>query len=277
MFPFFVDDVPVPCGKCPACLVRRTNNWVFRIMQEERHSVSSLWITLTYDNYHLPISPNGFATLCKRDVQLFFKRYRKALGKDHPKIKYYACGEYGSKGQRPHYHLLIINGVDRCLASSWRDSEGVQIGDIYIDDRPLNSSAIGYTVGYMNKTKITGRYQRDDRVSEFALMSKKMGLSYLTPEVVAWHKADLSRNYVILPGGVKSALPRYFADRIYSDEDKEARIGDLEASVRKAAKLKYDDHVRKFGNADGFIKSQNEARHAAVINFQKKANGRLDL
>lgn len=79
---FKSDRIPVPCGKCPNCLTRRANGWAFRIMHQERVSVSSLWVTLTYDPHSVRITPNGYMTLVKRDVQLFIKRIRKAIHSD---------------------------------------------------------------------------------------------------------------------------------------------------------------------------------------------------
>lgn len=55
--------------------------------------------TLTYDDENLP------ATLSKRHLQLWFKRIRQQHGK---KLRYFACGEYGDKYGRPHYHAIIF-------------------------------------------------------------------------------------------------------------------------------------------------------------------------
>ena len=94
----WLNAIDVPCGKCPNCKKRRVNEWVFRLQEEDKVSSTSYFITLTYDTVVVPISPNGFMTLKKRDLQLFWKRLRKAIGKG-PKIRYYAVGEYGSKSK----------------------------------------------------------------------------------------------------------------------------------------------------------------------------------
>ena len=66
--------VAVPCGKCPECVARRTSAWSFRLTKEGERAHSSAFITLTYDTDHIHITKNGFMGLCKRDLQLFFKR-----------------------------------------------------------------------------------------------------------------------------------------------------------------------------------------------------------
>ncbi|AKI26932.1 replication protein VP4 [Microviridae Fen7786_21] len=199
---FKSDRIPVPCGKCPNCLTRRANGWAFRIMHQERVSVSSLWVTLTYDPHSVRITPNGYMTLVKRDVQLFIKRIRKAIHSDWLKknrllrkqkrqllplplpVKYYCCGEYGSTYWRPHYHIVLLNVPESTLSRSWYDAEtGALMGDVYIDPRPLSESCIAYTVFYCNKGSRVPAHRNDDRAKEFSLMSKGMGLSYLTEHI----------------------------------------------------------------------------------------------
>ena len=54
---------PVPCGKCPDCVKKRTSQWSFRLRKQAEVSTSAYFITLTYDTEHVPITPNGFMTL----------------------------------------------------------------------------------------------------------------------------------------------------------------------------------------------------------------------
>ena len=63
----------VPCGKCPECAKAKLNAWLFRLDNELGYSTSCYFTTLTYDDEHLSYG-DGVPTLCKRDVQLFFKR-----------------------------------------------------------------------------------------------------------------------------------------------------------------------------------------------------------
>lgn len=113
------DSIPVPCGKCPPCFSRRISGWSFRLMQQDKVSYSSHFLTLTYDTKHLPISKNGIPTLTKGqqgDLTLFFKKLRQAHVRLYNKlriplesrrhIKYYACGEYG---HRDHGHIIMYS------------------------------------------------------------------------------------------------------------------------------------------------------------------------
>ena len=92
----------LPCGTCLGCKAARATSWAYRCMHEASLYDHNRFITLTYDDDHLP--PNGWLNL--RDVQLWMKRLRKAIP---TKIRYFLTGEYGSNTGRPHYHALLFN------------------------------------------------------------------------------------------------------------------------------------------------------------------------
>jgi len=114
----------VPCGKCNFCLMSRRADWTFRISQEAKLHVLQDFVTLTYDDDHLPflmedgstvvgvdkvIGSVGLtfqASLMKSDLQNFMKRLRKLVSP--AKLRYYAVGEYGTRGGRPHYHIILF-------------------------------------------------------------------------------------------------------------------------------------------------------------------------
>lgn len=165
--PYMVRDkknntqVLVPCGRCAHCTSRRISQWSFRLMQQDKVSQSAHFITLTYANQHVPISSNGFPSLRKRDVQLFFKRLRKGSTGN---IKYYVCGEYGGKTDRPHYHAIIFNADVAKIGASW------QLGHCHYGN--VTGASVGYTLKYMSKGPWRPKHERDDRAPQFSLMSK---------------------------------------------------------------------------------------------------------
>lgn len=83
---------------------------------------SNCFLTLTYDDFSLP----NYGQLVKRDLQLFFKRLRKA----GYKFRYVACGEYGELRRRPHFHVALFG----CDFSSDRIeySSGIRGDKIYV-------------------------------------------------------------------------------------------------------------------------------------------------
>lgn len=99
-FPVFLD---VPCGHCDACNAKRQSGIIQRLnFGFEEDQGQSLFVTLTYNDKHLPI--NG---VCRRDVQLFKKRVNKLVFDLFGlRLKYGYFSEYGNDG-RCHYHMII--------------------------------------------------------------------------------------------------------------------------------------------------------------------------
>lgn len=206
--------VAVACGKCPACYARRVSQWSFRLMQQEKVSSSAHFITLTYETAHVHITPNGFLTLDKRDTQLFFKKLRKHPANTGRPIKYFLVGEYGGKTRRPHYHVLVFNACIESFQSAW-DKGSVHYGTV-------SGASIGYCLKYMSKPW-RPMHKNDDRVPQFALMSKGLGANYLTPAMRNWHLKDAhNRMYCNTSDNKKIAMPRYYKQKIYNEDLRKA-------------------------------------------------------
>ena len=91
----------LPCGRCIGCRLEHSRQWAVRSVHEISLHDQNCFVTLTFSNENLPSN----YSISKRDLQLFFKRLRKKISK---KVKYFACGEYGEKNNRPHYHAIIF-------------------------------------------------------------------------------------------------------------------------------------------------------------------------
>lgn len=109
--------IQIPCGHCMSCRLEYSRQWANRCMLELLYYKSAFFVTLTYNENHVPVDytidpETGEAkpvmTLRKRDLQLFMKRLRKRFGDN---IRFLGCGEYGSTTFRPHYHLVLF-GLD---------------------------------------------------------------------------------------------------------------------------------------------------------------------
>lgn len=174
----------VPCGRCMPCRLNRTAEWCLRLMYEFQQWDYASFVTLTYDDEHLPIAENGRSTLKKRDLQLFMKRLRRYSGL---KLKFFACGEYGSeeKTHRPHYHLIIfgldpLNANHRTfIAESWQkcDSQLWQFKRKHNSIDIVNKYDIAYVAGYVQK-KLYGKCAKDEYKGiepPFSLQSKGLG------------------------------------------------------------------------------------------------------
>jgi len=83
--------------------VDRSREWAVRSYHEAQLHENNCFITLTYNDEHLPAD----GSVDVRHWQLFAKRLRKLMGP----FRYFHCGEYGGKNQRPHYHACLF-GLD---------------------------------------------------------------------------------------------------------------------------------------------------------------------
>lgn len=208
-------------------------------MQEEKRSSSSYFITLTYETTHVPISKAGYMELKKSDIQKFIKRLRKAhertgtkmANRTQPSIKYYCVGEYGGRTLRPHYHAIIFNCNIELMQPAW------DMGQIHYGE--VTNASVGYTLKYMTKKPRIPQHRNDDRTREFSLMSKGLGENYLTPACKRWHTKDLTnRMYCNLTDGKKISMPRYYKEKIYAKEQRQA----INYNLAKRAK-DYEDHL----------------------------------
>lgn len=94
--------IDLPCGSCDGCRLDRARQWAIRCTHEAALYEHNVFVTLTYNDQHLP--KNG--SIDPRAPVLFMKRLRKKFGAN---IRSFGCAEYGAKYKRPHYHLLIFN------------------------------------------------------------------------------------------------------------------------------------------------------------------------
>lgn len=117
---FFDEDFAlVPCGKCLGCRLDYSRRWADRMVMELDHfKGKALFLTLTYNDDHVPkvfeydeetgecLDTVKTFTLQKKDLQDFLKRLRKKYS--DRECKFYACGEYGERYMRPHFHIVLF-------------------------------------------------------------------------------------------------------------------------------------------------------------------------
>lgn len=94
--------ISLPCGQCIGCRLERSRQWAVRLTHELLFHEESAFITLTYDEAHLPED----GSLDVKHFQDFMKRLRKRCG--YTKLRFFHAGEYGEKKGRPHYHAIIF-------------------------------------------------------------------------------------------------------------------------------------------------------------------------
>lgn len=251
-------SIQVPCNKCIACLSNKRQDWAFRLQQEFKFSQSALFVTLTYDEKHL----RSNRSLCKRDVQLYLKRLRKRNG-TKSFIRYYAVGEYGTKSNRPHYHILLFNADVLDVREAWIDSKGKSIGIVHIGQ--VTEASISYTIKYI----VQPPTELGDLEPPFALMSRAYGIGgrYLSDEMVQWHREN-DANYAMVYRQ-KVRLPRFYKSKIWYDVTDRERVSKLSLMQSIVAQEKERQYfIDNYGN--DWLRVYTEMRDAVLDSVKVK-------
>jgi hypothetical protein len=214
--------ITLPCGGCIGCRSDRTEEWALRCMHESQMHEYNSFITLTYDQQHLPEN----YSVDRRTLQLFMKRLRKSLT---CKIRFYGCGEYGEQTLRPHYHALIFGYgfPDRKLFER-RDTGNLFTSEQLSQSWPYGRALLGdvtyesaaYVAGYVRK-KITGdmaaaHYLRTHPVSglTFQVEPEFSGQSTAPGIGSAWFdkfRTDCFPSDFLVIEGRQVGVPRYYS------------------------------------------------------------------
>lgn len=189
--PYYHPDLGIfcPCGKCLGCFINRRRKWTLRIYLESLCWYDVLFTTLTYSPENLPADGN----LVPRHLQLFLKRLRRRLAP--ARIRFFACGEYGTKSLRPHYHLILFG-----VSLSHQDiiNDCWDYGFTY--SKVADKKSMEYVAGYVTK-KYRG-YDDDvksgKRVKEFLRCSLRPPIGVpAIPYLIDNAKVQLGGNDVL--------------------------------------------------------------------------------
>lgn len=261
-------EINLPCGQCIGCRLERSRQWALRCVHEASLHEDNCFITLTYDDNHLP--ENGSLNL--EDMQKFLKRLRERVAP--LKLRFFQCGEYGSLLSRPHHHACIFGYDFPDKELFFRSSQGINVyrspfleslwpfGYSSIGDLTFESAA--YTARYILK-KITGDdadtyYQ--GRKPEYVTMSRRPGIA------ADWAKKYFNdiypKDFVTIKGGLK-CRPAKFYDRLF-----DALHHDRMIEVKKNRELYARDHNLEQNNTPERLAVREE--HKSLIIKQLKRN-----
>lgn len=260
----------VPCGKCLGCLNKKTNEWALRCTHEAQFHEENCFITLTYDDDHLP-EDGG---LHHKHFQDFMKRLRRA--RPDVKIKYFMCGEYGGLNERPHFHAIIFGTTfhDMRLFSTAGNSRN------YISNElsslwPFGFHTIGnvhygtarYTAKYSMKRMEDFGIDYGNRRPEYRKMSQGIGASYAKK-----HSAQLARTDSIILNGHRNPVPRYYEKFI--DEEKLQKMKDNRAKYMLVSNYRLKSRLKELNRTHSENLRISENNALAKAGLYEKGNYR---
>jgi len=242
-------EVKLPCGKCIGCRIEKSRQWAIRCCHEAQTHERNCFITLTYSDENIPYG----RSLDKTDLQKFFKRLRKRVGK----FRYFACGEYGDDNNRPHYHAILF-GVDFCFDRKFHSNapSGFPqfMSQTLTDEWGLGRCTVSafsyanaaYTARYVIKKQtgaqadsyIRANLANGDFVQvepEFAIMSLKPGIG---SEWYNQFSADVFPSDYLVHQGKKHSVPRYYSDKLKKGDEHAHKV--IKGKRKKS--MKEDKH-----------------------------------
>ena len=254
--------VMLPCGQCLECRTRYAAQWADRIVLEARYHEQSFFITLTYDEEHVPsvVDQNGNTnlTLVPKDLQDFVKRFRDQQEYHFGnKIRFYGVGEYGHLHHRPHYHIIVFGAVLDDIKYFRKSKVGTPLhtsqtirdlwhnqGDVEVELLSWESACYTarYTVKKLGKAE-SDFYDSLGIVPEFTRMSLKpaIGARYLEDNMERIYKSD----EILIPTteSVRHSKPPHYYDEKFDlvFPEQMASIKENRKDVaQEALKLKLD-------------------------------------
>ena len=229
------EDFMIPCGKCIGCRADKRQEWAIRMYHEKQFHRDSCFITLTY-------ADDNQTQLDKRHVQNFIKTFRKYVSP----VRYFACGEYGEKTRRPHYHAILF-GTD-LLGGAYTISDKLW-GNARLDKAwghgfaSVGSTEYGamcYVAGYATKKL------RDP--DTFTLMSRRPPIGYQWAEQYQRQLRNLE--HVVIEGK-KLPVPKAYLNWYEANQSRPDQVDLDSVKANRGGQVKHltmDELVHKERN-----------------------------
>lgn len=259
--------IQLPCGRCIDCRLARSKDWANRCMLETKEHKDNYFITLTYDDEHLP-KGNGIdtetgelyetETLKPKDMQDFMKRLRSHYLRKYKveNIRFYGCGEYGEKYGRPHYHLIVFGLPIFDLKPDHKSKKGnmnytsKEIQELWgkglIAIGTVTWDSCAYTARYIIKKQV-GEYADElykviGKEKEFVRMSRRPGIAKNFYEQNKNKIYNTDEIFISTNKGVQKIKPARYYDKLF-DIDNHAEMEKIKKARQELAemrqKLKY--------------------------------------
>lgn len=215
----------VPCGQCVECRLHEASMKAIRVVHEMQAYPKNSFITLTYNDKHLPYKDGAIRpTLVRKHIQDFFKRFRSYLDyHGFGKIRYLYAGEYGDESSRPHYHFICFNYYpDDAIYLPQISTQEIKLFKSPTLEKlwPYGFNTVGavnfhsarYVAQYSLKkqTGVNKDYYDSNKIDpEFVGVSCQPGLGH---DFFCDNYLSIVNNKCIIIDGLKYGIPRYYID-----------------------------------------------------------------
>lgn len=209
---------------------------------EQEHSISSVFVTLTYNDANLPWSDEHQApVLHKPDLMQFLHDVRKAnrrrirVGKKRVNVgepfRHFSCGEYGGKTRRPHYHGILFNlspNVISRLGEIWGKG-WVKVGTV----TPKSCNYVAkYTMKLDHDLNVQGKFPKPFMVA--TKRSGGIGKQWINEPNIVYAKEKLDGQVFNRRTGKFQPMPMYYKRRIFDFPERAIIRATIEAKLDKS-------------------------------------------
>lgn len=264
----------LPCGKCTACRIKYASQWADRCKLEADKWESNFFATITYDEQHLPYSEKtNYMTLRPQDMTLFIKRLRGRA--ETSPIRYFYCGEYGSKSMRPHYHAIFFNLKITDLKQYNPHTQGYKLytsawlndiwgkGDIKLGT--VNYNSANYTAKYITKKNKDIDYEKLDIYPEYARMSRKPGIA--SDIIMEKGISILKGDDIYTKGGHKLQINKYYQKKLEElgkEEKKIVLLNKADKSEIQERKIEARKDFKNFNTLERLKEAEEETKKTNI-------------
>lgn len=281
----------VPCGSCLGCRGDQARNWAIRAQHEARMHDSAWFLTLTYDEENIP----KFGALCPEHLSVFFKTLRRREaetahrhGREPKRLSYYACGEYGERSERPHYHALLFgfDFLDKHIHRNDRSGTVWRAGSLEDSWRFGNSefSAVtpksaSYVTGYVRKKVSRKVYPNEDlrvdpETGELIAVQGEFARMSLRPAIgarwIKWNWRDVYPRDFVVVGGQEFRPPRYYDKWMAQDHGGEFPCGDCRTHQEVMYRVKEKRYAEALDLTPEKLKAKEKIHRARMSLFERR-------
>lgn len=213
------EKIQVACGKCAECRAAKYNAVLQRSLVESM-SAYLFFITLTYDNDHIPCLkfPDGtkiyFADY--RDITLMFKRLRDSNILGEREFRYLCVNEYGDKTNRPHWHIILyaarMSSDDKTTPYWIEKTLFDNIQKLYVTNKgtrknPVYEPLFTYSIHY---DAVTGKPKSNYTVKYVEPSNPVQQMTdFLIPDLATVKSTRYLTGYVQKPSEFDAAVDKY--------------------------------------------------------------------
>lgn len=211
--------VPIACGKCMECMKRKANDWRVRLNEEIRTNNKCKFVTLTLSNEsykELNKEINDDIIGYDRDNEIITLATRRFLERwrfKHKKsVKHWLVSELGGNGtENIHLHGFIWSEDIEEIKNTWK--YGYTFCGTWVNEQTIN-----YCIKYVLKID-----EKHKMFKPKILTSKGIGANYIKRLDATNNKYNgkNTREYYTTRTGSKLALPIYYRNKLYTEEERE--------------------------------------------------------